>query len=135
MRPDALQVCKEQGFSHMHKTWSRHTPTKYKRGDLTLAVKGKGHRKRKSGDFQKAVKRALEVYNLSASEAATTFHQPHSPTVIRAAVQKLETVVFNWGWVPPFPPSSSAVPLRKRICFSMHRWQVTFRKPCLCKTF
>ena len=67
-------------------------------------VKGKGYRKRKSGDFQKAVKRALEVYNLSAPEAVTTFHQPHNLTVIRAVVQKLETAVFNWGSVLPFPP-------------------------------
>lgn len=135
MRTDARQVCEEQGFSHTHKTGSRRSPTKHKRGELTLAVEGKGYRKRKSGDFQKAVKRALEVYNLSVPEAVTTFHQPRSPTVIGAVVQKLETAVFNWGWVLPFPPSSSAAPLCKRICFSMHRWQVAFRKSCLCKTF
>lgn len=66
--------------------------TKYKVGSFTSGLVGKGY-----------PKRSLGLPASSENQLATTSHQPHGPPVISAAVQKLETAVFNWGWVLPSP--------------------------------
>lgn len=59
-----------------------------------MAVEGKGYRKRKSGDFQKAVPRALEVYNLSAPEAVNYIPPAPQPRSDRGCGSKVGNCGF-----------------------------------------
>lgn len=68
---------------------------------LNSGLRGRATLKKVWG-FQQALKNSLEVRNrpLQGYHRILPASQPHS---ISAVVQKLETAVFNWGWVLPSP--------------------------------
>ena len=96
-------------------------------GRLTLSVK-KGYLQA-ARDFQQAVKKSPRGLQPVSSRGS-----PASPTisVLWFKSWKLRFLIESGSCLPV---SSSAAPLGKRICFSMHRWQVAFRKPSFCETF